>query len=54
LDDRVALARNRLDERGLAASIGTEDSNVFAGVHGEIDVVKDDIVATRYVDMRQV
>src|SRR3982074_1012200 len=52
--DGVTLARNGLDEGGFAAVVGTEDGDVFAGVDGEVDVVEDDVVAARYIDVGQV
>jgi len=50
-DDGIELAGHGADERGLAASVGAEDGDVFAGMDGEIDVVQDDAVAEGDVDV---
>jgi len=50
-EDRIALAGDGLDERGLAAAVGTENGDVLSGCDGEIDIVEDDRVAARYADL---
>ena len=50
-DDGIKLAGHGADERGLAASVGAEDGDVFAGLDGEIDVMQDDAVAEGDVDV---
>jgi len=39
LKQRIAFARDRLDERGFSAAVGTEDGDVLAGVYGEAEAI---------------
>jgi len=50
-DGGVELAGHCADEGGFAATVGAEDSDVFAGLDGEVDVVEDVAVAEGYVDV---
>ena len=50
----IDLAGHGEDEGGLAAAVGAEDGDVLAGADGEVDVVKDDAIAARDVDVAQV
>ena len=54
LNDGIELAGHGEDERGFAAAVGAEDGDVLAGADGEVDVVQDDAVAARDVDVAQV
>lgn len=51
--ERVELAGDGLEERGLAAAVGTEDGEVFACMEVEADVVKHGRTAARDVHMLQ-
>jgi hypothetical protein len=53
LDDGVALAGDGFDEGGFAATIGTENGDVLAGVDSEVDVVKNDVVTAGNVDVSE-
>jgi len=53
-DERVEFAGHRADESGLAAAVRAENGDVFAGLNGEIDIVKDDPVAEGHVDTAHV
>src|SRR6266550_385619 len=45
-DDRIALARNGLDERGLAAAVRAQDRDVLARFDAQAEVIKCDVVAS--------
>ena len=49
--ERVAFARDGLDERGFAAPIGPENSDVLVSAYGQGQAVEDKLVAAhhRYV-----
>ena len=49
LVDGVALAGDGLDEGGFAAAVRAEDRNMLPGIHRQIDVMQDDIIATSYI-----
>lgn len=54
LNDGIDLAGDGEDERGFAAAVRTEDGDVFTAADGEVDVVEDDAVAARDVDVAEV
>src|SRR6267378_1350510 len=53
-DDRIALARNGFDERGLAAAVRAQDRDVFARFNAQAEVIECDVVASNDAHVFQV
>jgi hypothetical protein len=53
LNDWVALAGDGLDQRGFAAAVRAENSNMLTGVDREVDIVKNDVVSASDVDVSE-
>src|SRR5882762_5310032 len=53
-DDRIALARNGFDERGLAAAVRAQDRDVFARFDAQAEVIECDVVASNDAHVFQV
>ena len=52
--ERIAFARDGLDERGFAATVGTKDADVFAGVDAQGEVAESRQVTANHGDVVQI
>jgi hypothetical protein len=51
LKQRIAFARDRLDERGFTAAVGAEDGDVLAGIDREAEAVQGEAWAALDTDV---